>query len=97
VYPVAYDNEPAIELDGMEDLAAKYMALKDQIKSGEEALDAISNSMKEALGNHERGIAGRYEIKWPMRNYKAQPEKVTPAKPAYSIRQSNVTVKESKK
>lgn len=96
IYPTA-DAEPAIELPDMEDLAERYIALKDQIKQGEEALELISLNMKEALGNHEKGIAGRFEIKWPMRNYKAQPEKVTPAKPAYSVRQSNVTVKEVRK
>jgi hypothetical protein len=31
-----------------------------------------------------------------MRHFKAQAEKVTPAKEAYSIRQSTLTIKESK-
>jgi len=40
------------------------------------------------------GIAGKYKINWGMRNYKAQPEKITPAKEAYSVRQSTLTIKE---
>jgi len=40
--------------------------------------------------------AGRYKVSWPMRHYKASPEKITPAKEAYSIRQSTLTIKEIK-
>jgi hypothetical protein len=31
-----------------------------------------------------------------MRHYKAQPERITPAKPANAIRQSTLTIKEIK-
>jgi hypothetical protein len=38
--------------------------------------------------------AGRYKISWPMRSYKAQPEKKVPAKEAYIIRQSKLSIKD---
>ncbi len=33
-------------------------------------------------------------ISWPMRNYKAQSERLIPAKEAYSVRQSSLSIKE---
>jgi hypothetical protein len=46
------------------------------------------------MGQSEIGRAGRVVIKWPMRHYKAQPERLVAAKEAYSVRQSSLTVKE---
>ena len=55
--------------------------------------------LKEMLGNHEEGqieVDGSvYYIKWPMRNYKAQPAKTTEAKPARQVRAKTLTVKEA--
>jgi hypothetical protein len=39
--------------------------------------------------------AGPFHIKWPMRHYKAQPERVVPAKEGYSVRQSTLSIKEA--
>ena len=36
-----------------------------------------------------------YYVKWPMRNYKAQPAKTTEAKPARQVRSKTLTVKEA--
>jgi len=38
--------------------------------------------------------AGRYKISWPMRHYKAQPAKTVPAKEAYVIRQSKLSIRD---
>ena len=35
-----------------------------------------------------------YQVRWPMRHYKAQEKKVVPAKDAYSIRQKTLNFKE---
>jgi len=35
-------------------------------------------------------------VSWPMRHYTAKPIKVTPAQEAYSIRLSNLSIKERK-
>ena len=53
----------------------------------------VDQVLKEILGNHSVGRIGGYEVKWPMRHYRAKPEVVTPAKDAYSKRQSNITVR----
>jgi hypothetical protein len=48
------------------------------------------------MKDHASAKVGNWTLKWPMRHYKATPEKITPAKEAYSIRQSTITIKESK-
>jgi hypothetical protein len=63
--------------------------LESEIKDNEKEL-------REMMGNATSATAGKYTVKWPVRHYSAQPAKVTPAKEAYSVRQSTLTIKESK-
>lgn len=49
-------------------------------------------ALKDMLGPYERGIAGQWRVNWPMRNYKAVPEKIVPAKQAYSVRQTTIKI-----
>ena len=63
--------------------------LEDQIKDHEKTL-------RDLMGNATKAVAGEYKISWPIRSYAAQPAKVVPAKEAYSVRQSTLTIKESK-
>jgi hypothetical protein len=48
------------------------------------------------MGKATTGVIGNWKVSWPMRHYTAKPAKVTPAKEAYSIRQSNLSIKERK-
>jgi len=48
------------------------------------------------MKDYSSAKVGAWTLKLPMRHYKATPEKITPAKEAYSIRQSTITIKESK-
>ena len=70
------------------------MAAKSVIKEAESSIDNAEKHIKELMGQAEKGRAGRFVISWPMRNYKAAAERLVPAKPAYSVRQSSLTVKE---
>ena len=49
------------------------------------------------MGSHEgaRGLVGNnaYRVIWAERNYRAQPEKVVPAKEAYTKRAATLTVR----
>ena len=62
---------------------------KKELKKEEDELTlAIQKEMKEAtLGRNDQ-----YEVTWGWRNYKAQPEKIVPAKEGYTIR-SGLTIK----
>jgi hypothetical protein len=52
----------------------------------------------EMLGNHTEGLVTdndgtQYRVRWPIRKYKAQPAKTTPAKEAYQIRLKTLDIK----
>jgi len=92
-YPYAKKEE--VELDGNAlELAQAIVHNKTLIRKAESEIDSAETQIKMKLGNAERGKAGSYHISWPMRTYKASPEKITAAKEAYSIRQSSLSIKE---
>lgn len=66
------------------------------IKAFDDAIEEANLHLQAMMGNHALAHAGSFEIKWGTRNYKAQPEKVTPAKPARSERAKTVTIKRKK-
>lgn len=68
----------------------------EEIKSGKEKIEKSQDVIKEALGGYAFGKYNNFKITWPVRNYKAKPEKIIPAQPAYSKRQSTITIKEVK-
>jgi predicted phage-related endonuclease len=95
IFPSAIKDE--VELPPtVAELAAGIMANKAAIRAAEASIDDAEKLIKEQLGQAERGRAGEYVISWPMRNYKAAPERLVPAKEAYSIRQSTLSIKEVK-
>ena len=51
------------------------------------------DKLKVAMGNHTRARTKNYNINWNFINYKAQPEKITPAKSAHSIRKKTLEIK----
>jgi len=61
-------------------------------------LEAQSKDMEIKIMDQMRDVAhahaGRYKISWPTINYKAVPEKVVPAKPARTIRQSKLRIRD---
>ena len=94
IYPTAATKEE-VELDStVAELAQVIVNNKAAIRMAEAGIDEAEKKIKEALGQAERGRAGQYVISWPMRNYKGAPERLVPAKEAYSIRQSTLTIKE---
>lgn len=100
-YPRVDDGAPPITLEGEDnDWLAQLVNAKDAKKAAEGDIDEAEAMLKERLGSHDEavGVVGNrsYYVKWPMRNFKAQPAKTTPAKPARIVRQSTLTIKESK-
>ena len=75
-----------------------YQSLERERKEIEEGMQGLQMQMIEALGDNEIGqinsIQGMVQLERKMRNYKAQPEKVVPAKEARSIRAKTVTIKD---
>lgn len=95
IYPSAIKDE--VELPPtVADLAKGILANKAAIRAAEASIEEAERLIKEQLGQAERGRAGEFVISWPMRNYKAAPERLVPAKEAYSVRQSTLSIKEAK-
>jgi predicted phage-related endonuclease len=90
-------SEEVITLGEVEkNLAESIVQDKRQIKLLEQAVTDHETTLKELLGTSTQATAGNYSITWPVRSYKAQPEKTSPAKEAYSIRQSTLIIKETR-
>lgn len=94
LYPV---NEETIRLpDTVGQLAQKILDCRAEIKKAETSIADAEKKIMEVMGQATRALAGGYSIAWPTRSYKAQPAKTVPAKEAYTIRQSTLTIKEAK-
>jgi predicted phage-related endonuclease len=93
IYPNAIKDEVELPLT-VADLAKAIMANKAAIRAAEAGIEEAEKTIKEQLGQAEKGRAGDFVISWPMRNYKAQSERLVPAKEAYSVRQSTLSIKE---
>ena len=94
IYPIAAIKEEVELPPNVGDLAKGIRENKAAIRAAEASIEDAEKLIKEQLGQAERGRAGQYLINWPMRNYKAAAERLVPAKAAYSVRQSTLSIKE---
>ena len=92
---VIYDEaeDEVVQLPELSGLVAEVVELKDTIKESHDRIDTLQATIMESMRDRKTAIAGDYKVTWPMLNYKAQPEKIVPAKDAYSIRQSKLRIK----
>jgi predicted phage-related endonuclease len=95
VWPQASDTQIDLGED-FEAAAGAIVELRAKIKLLTEQVAKHEATVKSVMQDFGAAKAGRYQITWPMRHYKAAPEKITPAKEAYSVRQSTLTIKEIK-
>jgi predicted phage-related endonuclease len=86
-------SEEVIELDDMETIAQQIVEIKKDIQGKHDELDQLQAQIMERMRDSKRATAGSYTIYWPMLNYKGTKERVVPAKPAYSVRQSKLRIK----
>ena len=97
VYGQVKEAEVPLELDASySKVLLEYVKLKAQIKDANLALDIINAEVQKDMGNHGIATVGGFTVKWPMKSYKAQPEKVVAPKDAYSVRQKTISVREAK-
>ncbi len=95
MYPTATETPVTLGIEA-ELLAEKIVAAKKRASDAEKDIASAEKDLKTLLKTANVGIAGKYEIRWPMRNYAAQPAKTVPAKEAYSVRQSTLSIKEAR-
>ena len=95
IYPDVEENQPPKILPAyIEELAKTIVLAKEAQANFDMAVEDATLAIQSHMGNHEKAYAGKYEIKWPVRNYKAQPAKTVDAKPAHSKRMKSIIVKE---
>jgi predicted phage-related endonuclease len=89
------DAEPPVDLpEECGEFVQAWLDAKRAIAAAEAIKDDAERVIKTAMGNHAAGRINGYEVKWPMRKFEAQPEKITPAKAAYEARQNTLAIKE---
>lgn len=98
-YNIVYPNpkEDILDLSGnnfIGDAINTWHEGNQEVKSGKEKIEKSQDIIKQALGDHANGQYNNFKISWPIRNYKAKPEKIVPAQAAYSKRQSTISIKE---
>lgn len=90
-------EEQTISLGGeFETWVRDIVEAKADIKQSESIIDDREKQIKAAMQTATKADVGRYEVSWPMREYKATQDRIVKGKAAYSIRLSSLTVKEKK-
>jgi len=72
----------------------EYKKATELIKINKEIQDQAQFTMQKTMKNYAKATAAGHLISWDVRKYKAQPEKVVPAKDAYEIRSKSIRVRE---
>jgi predicted phage-related endonuclease len=90
-------NDTVLDLgQPAEMLVDEIVTSKAEIKRLEEKVDKAETNLKNLMREAGKAKAGMWEISWPMRQYKAQPERIVPATEARVVRQSVLKIKEAK-
>ena len=93
-YPNANDETKILPEDTVE-FVKQLEQTNDMIKNLGAMKEKLSAHIMDQMGNASVGRTGEYVINWKMRKYKAQPERVVPAKDAYEIRSKTLTIKKN--
>lgn len=64
------------------------------IKEAKLHKEMCMEKLKDAMGNHTYARLKNFNLNWGLINYKAQPEKIIPAKEAFAIRRKTIIIKE---
>ena len=64
------------------------------IKEARMHKEMCMKKLRDAMGNHTHARLKNFNLNWGLINYKARPEKIMPAKEAYSLRKKTIIIKE---
>lgn len=65
----------------------------EQIKRLQEMKEVATLHIQKKMGKATIGVHPKWQVKWGSKSYKAQPEKIIPAKDAYTVRNKTVSIK----
>ena len=83
-----------VELHSVADDVERLVRLRQDAKDIENEIESLQTKIMSEMQDNEVAKVGQYTVKWPTRHYKAQPEKVTPAKDARTIRLRTLQIKD---
>lgn len=82
-----------IELDEAIEDVNKIIELRQIHADVEEQIKNHELKIMDRMRDNMYAVSGQYKISWPMINYKATPERIVPAKPARTVRQSKLRIR----
>jgi len=81
------------DLNELDDDIERLDSLRQQRDMLNQDIEETELRIMTSMGDAQRGSSARYVVDWPLRNYKAQPEKTVPAKDARTIRLKSLKIK----
>lgn len=89
----ADEEKSETDISDLDDAVDALTRLREDKREIEKQIEDTELKIMRAIGTHNVGITPRYRVEWPVRHYKATPEKVTPAKEARTIRLKSLKIK----
>lgn len=90
----ASDEKTEVDISPLNDDIARLERLKADRDAFNDEIASLELEIMKAIGDAHVGTTPKYRVEWPVRHYKAQPEKVTPAKQSKTIRLKSLKIKE---
>ena len=89
-----YDSaEGAVDLPNLSEKVERLELLRRDLKETQDEIDSLQTAIMNEMQDVETATCGGYLVRWPVRHYKAQPERVTPAKDARSVRLKSLQIR----
>lgn len=86
-------NPDPVELHSLSDDVERLVELRQNAKSIEGEIEQLQTKIMSEMQDNEVAQVGTFVVKWPVRHYKPQPEKVTPAKEGRTVRLKTLQIK----
>jgi predicted phage-related endonuclease len=86
-------NDEWIDLHEMEDKVEAIVQMRQDIKDMEEQVKLYQTQIMSQMADRKYAQAGNYQVTWGEISFKPVPEKVIPAKPGRTVRNTNLRIK----
>jgi len=93
VIPPAANEKTSVDVPHLVEEISDLERLRSERADIDEQIAGLELKIMDSLGEAQMGTSGPYLVEWPVRHYKEQPEKVTPAKPARTIRLKTLKIR----
>lgn len=88
-------SDEELYLPDVEKTVKEIVRLKDALKRDEKKLSKLQAEVMEKMRDAQYATAGKYRVVWKSVTRRAVPERIIPAKDAYTYRMKTLTIKEN--